>query len=117
MVCHVKEKEDVDRIQLISMRIFKPTSENLTKRLSIRQEARRTTSTKKNTKAILKQIAIQKFQAKKKNAHLEVNNNVKSCTGITNAKKLFLVRDKSSKKLVIGDGRKNGKIRERNRFF
>ena len=65
MVRHIEKEEDADRSDLINMGVFKPTSENATKRLRMRQETRGATRTSKAAEATLKQIATQEFQAEK----------------------------------------------------
>lgn len=40
IVCHMEEEENAKISDLISMKVFKPTSGNVTKRLRMRQEMR-----------------------------------------------------------------------------
>lgn len=61
IVCHIEEKDDVERNQLIDIGVFKLTSGNARKQLRMRQKMRETISTNKITEATLKQIATQDF--------------------------------------------------------
>lgn len=76
MVRHMIEEKNDNRSNIIQMSVFKPTNRNAIKWLRVWHK----THISKNAKVILKQIAIEQFQAEKKNVNLEANNNAKSCT-------------------------------------
>lgn len=57
MICYIEKDREVDKNQLVNMGVIKPTSENASKQLSIRQETGEMTRTSKTTETILKQIA------------------------------------------------------------
>lgn len=113
----INEEENADKSHLVDLGIFKllaechKTVEDETRNTKSDQDLKkcRSHSESNSNPGILGR--------KRENANLEADDNARSGIGIPNTEKMFLVRDRNSKRAATRDRGKNNEVRGRNSSF